>query len=173
MGSTLSLVTSRAGPISESYWVEPGKLCAGEYPYALDPGEGSTKLAAIRAAGINTFVDLTEEGEYGLRSYREEVGDLEHVRFAIRDEDVPSTDAMRSTLDAIDEAIARGRTVYLHCWGGHGRTGTVAGCYLVRHGHSPAKALASIADWRRGLPDSDRLSPATAEQRRFVEGWAE
>ena len=31
-----------------------------------------------------------------------------------------------------------GRKVYVHCWGGVGRTGTVVGCYLVRQGEREA-----------------------------------
>ena len=40
--------------------------------------------------------------------------------------------------------LAGGRTVYLHCRGGIGRTGTVLGCYLVRQGQTAEEALASI-----------------------------
>lgn len=35
-------------------------------------------------------------------------------------------------------ALAAGQTVYVHCYGGIGRTGTVVGCWLVRHGLSGA-----------------------------------
>ena len=31
---------------------------------------------------------------------------------------------MQEILDAVDRALAAGRNVYLHCWGGIGRTGT-------------------------------------------------
>jgi len=40
---------------------------------------------------------------------------------------VPSAALMRATLDAIYDAIDAGETLYLHCWGGVGRTGTVVG----------------------------------------------
>ena len=43
---------------------------------------------------------------------------------------------MAGLLDAIDTAMRDGKTVYLHCWGGVGRTGNVVGCSLVRHGHT-------------------------------------
>ena len=41
---------------------------------------------------------------------------------------------LKHILDEIDGAILNGKTVYVHCLGGIGRTGTVVGCYLVRHG---------------------------------------
>jgi protein-tyrosine phosphatase len=61
--------------------------------------------------------------------------------------------------------------VYVHCFGGIGRTGTVVGCYLVRHGADAETALAEIARRRQGTPDGYRRSPETNEQRQFVLTW--
>jgi protein-tyrosine phosphatase len=159
------------GPIPDSYWIEPGRLCAGEYPYARDPDQALEKLRRLRAAGIDTFVDLTEEGEYGLAPYADHLDGLEYRRLSIADLDVPTVARMREILDAIDDFLSRGRVVYIHCYGGVGRTGTVAGCHLVRHGATAADALALIAQWRKGTPDGHRESPETIEQRRFVKDW--
>ena len=57
------------GPIEDSYWIEPGKLLAGEYPGARDEGEARHKLRRLLDAGITLFIDLTEAGEYGLKPY--------------------------------------------------------------------------------------------------------
>ena len=46
----------------------------------------------------------------------------------------PGVGVMKRILDDVDEAIAGGGLTYVHCWGGIGRTGTVVGCWLVRHG---------------------------------------
>ena len=89
----------------------------------------------------------------------------------MRDLDCPTPETMRAILDAVDEALAVGRKVYLHCWGGVGRTGTVVGCHLVRHGTRPEEALALIADWRRDTPDGYRVSPETSAQREMIEQW--
>jgi protein-tyrosine phosphatase len=80
---------------------------------------------------------------------------------------------MCETLDAIDEALARGKNVYVHCYAGVGRTGTVVGCYLVRHGMAPRDALATIARWREGRSTAHRRSPETDNQERFVLAWSE
>jgi protein-tyrosine phosphatase len=93
------------------------------------------------------------------------------VRLPIADFGVPSGDGMTTILDTIDDALARGRNVYLHCYGGVGRTGMVVGCLLVRRGATPEAALAAIADRRRGIHGGHRTSPETDAQRRFVEGW--
>jgi hypothetical protein len=142
------------------YWVVPGRLCAGEYPLE--------QLDLLEAAGIVTFVDLTEEGEYGVPAYVEQLGDLEYVRFPIRDRGVPTNEQMTAILDYVDTSLAQGRKVYLHCLGGIGRTGMTVACHLIRGGSTPADALASIAQWR----GDDIRSPETDEQRLFVESWA-
>lgn len=162
-------------PIPSSYWVIPGSLCAGEYPGALSDVAARHKLAALREAGITCFVDLTEDRD-GLNPYADllnEEGEMapRYLRFPIRDMGIPTRALMRSVLDTIGEAIASGECVYVHCWGGIGRTGTVVGCWLVEQGQSGQEALAQIERLRVGIPDEWRTSPETIEQRRFVLSW--
>jgi protein-tyrosine phosphatase len=155
-------VNERAGPTPDSYWVVPGRFLAGNYPLA--------RLTSIRDAGIDFFVDLTQEDEYGLSSY---ASGLEYRRRAIRDFGCPTPDGMVTTLDLIDDALAQGKNVYVHCYAGVGRTGTVVGCWLVRHGMAPSEALAQIARWREGLRNERRRSPESDEQMQFLHGWSE
>lgn len=167
--------------IADSYWVLPGQLLAGEYPYARDGQEGRRKLRWLLEQGVDLFLDLTEAGESGLELYvtalTEEAACLGrqvwHQRLAIPDMGVPQPLYMRRILDQLDEALRLGRTVYLHCYGGIGRTGTVVGCYLVRHGMSGPQALAQIARWRAETPDGWRTSPETRPQTDLVLRWAE
>jgi hypothetical protein len=159
------------GPIPDSYWVVPGQLLAGEYPGAGDEDAALVKLDLIREAGVDMFLDLTEEGEYGLAPYTPFLAGLRYVRLAVRDFACPTEDEMIHILDTIDTAIAAGQAPYVHCYGGVGRTGTVVGCYLVRHGLSGQDALRSIAAWRSGTPEAHRMSPETQAQRDMVLGW--
>lgn len=160
------------GPIPGSYWVVPGRLLAGEYPGAAEEESARAKLDRIREAGVDLFLDLTEEGEYGLMPYEPFLAGLAYVRLAVRDLACPTVDEMIHILDTIDAAIDAGQTPYVHCYAGVGRTGTVVGCYLVRHGLPAQDALSSIAAWRRGTPNSDRTSPETQAQRNMILGWA-
>lgn len=161
-------------PLGDSYWVVPGRLLAGEYPGARDDAQARRQVRRLRWSGVTDFFDLTEAGEYGLRPYAPLLdGAAHHTRFSIPDRDVPSEETMREILDAIDAALAEGRTVYLHCFGGIGRTGTVVGCWLVRHGATGGEALRQIAAWREGTTDSWWPSPETDEQRSFVLSWPE
>jgi protein-tyrosine phosphatase len=155
-------LSERAGPTPDSYWVIPGRFLAGSYPLP--------RLASIREAGIDFFLDLTVENEYSFPPY---AAGVEYRRLAIRDFGCPTVDRMRETLDAIDDALARGRNVFVHCYAGVGRTGTVVGCFLVRHGMSPADALDAIAHWRAGREYGRRRSPETDEQEEFVLAWSE
>lgn len=170
-----------AHPIADSYWVTPRMLLAGEYPGAREEDEARHKLGALLAAGVREFVDLTETGEYGLRPYLPLVQKLAgergvavtHRRMSIPDMGTPQKTHMVTILDTIDAAVAAQRPVYVHCFAGIGRTGTVVGCYLVRHGVAAEAALAEIEQRRRGTPDGYRQSPETVEQRRYVRSWHE
>ncbi len=169
-------------PLPNSYWVRPGRFAAGEYPGDLDPCQAAAKLKVLLRAGINHFIDLTGAGE--LRPYRciaEREARPPGVRvgyeqFPIADAGVPrNPEWMALILDAIDAALDDGRTVYVHCWGGVGRTGTVVGCWLVRHGESGASALEQIAKWWRGVEKVCRIpaSPETPGQVEYVFNWVE
>ena len=166
-------------PIPDSYWVVPGKLLAGEYPGAPTVSQAKHRLHQLLGAGITYFLDLTEEGEHDLYPYaallQGEASALgrtvEHHRMPIPDVSTPTKEQMARILDAIDAALAAGHVVYLHCYGGIGRTGTVVGCYLVRQGMDGEAALAHIARLRRGTPDSWKPSPETSEQRHMVREW--
>ena len=168
-------------PISESYWVEPGRLLAGEYPGSQNEEQARKRIDAFFAAGFNTFIDLTEPNE--LSPYVNILNELSQVhhtdikyqRFPIRDAGIPSREQMISILDMIDAELQAGRNMYLHCWGGIGRTGTTVGCYLVRGGKTGEEALSQLAEWWKSVPKSfyRSRSPETYEQMEFIRNWAE
>ena len=168
-------------PVPNAYWVEPGRLLAGEYPGARCEKATRDRLGLFLQADVGCFIDLTEEGE--LEPYQELLAGeaarrgvtTEYVRLPIRDVDVPhSREHMTEILDTVDRALARGLCVYVHCWGGSGRTGTVVGCHLVRGGFSGSGALERVAELWRTVEKHWRLdSPQTGEQRAWVMGWRE
>ena len=103
---------------------------------------------------------------------------VEFERFPIRDVSVPERpEDMAAILDHIDRRLANGRKVYVHCWGGVGRTGTVVGGYLVRRGASGEDALARLEDLWSTVSLVKQLyhprSPETGEQEEMVRLWTE
>ncbi len=168
-------------PIPESYWVEPGRLLAGEYPGCYDEELTRKRIDALIGAGFDTFIDLTEPNEtspyFDILLEQSHAYDVKvkHHRFPIEDHGLPTPELMTSILNTLDNELNAGRKIYLHCWGGIGRTGTTVGCYLVRRGKTGDQALRQLAEWWKEVPKSHyhRHSPETDEQMDFVCNWAE
>jgi hypothetical protein len=172
-------------PFDGSYWVVPGKFLAGCYPGAKRLDEAGRKLAALLDAGIRCVVSLMEEdvtdwsGD-GFEGYQEDIGILaeerglqvECLRMPIPNTSIPTFGTMRRILDEIDGAINRGKPVYVHCWGGKGRAGTVVGCWLMRHGIATADGvLPMIQELRKDDPAWFEPSPENERQRWMVKSW--
>jgi ADP-ribosyl-[dinitrogen reductase] hydrolase len=164
-------------PLPNSHWIEPGRLLAGEYPCGEDEKSSRKRLAKLLEAGIDCFIDLTDPAEFDsyeplLRSLR---GGREarYLRQPIRDHGVPESDArMRRILDALERELAEGRSVYLHCRAGIGRTNLVAGCWIASRADGEAALERLNRAWRsnaraRGWP----TIPETPEQVEFVRRW--
>jgi predicted protein tyrosine phosphatase len=168
-------------PLRESYWVEPGRLLAGEYPGQFDDTLTRKRLDAMIEAGFTTFIDLTRPNETVtyLKTLKEEARryevEVSHLRFPIGDFGLPTPALMNEILDTLDAELNAGHKIYLHCWGGIGRTGTTVGCYLVRRGKTGEEALRQLADWWQTVPKSHihPRSPETREQAEFIRTWAE
>jgi hypothetical protein len=148
------------------YWVEEGRFLAGPYPHS------GGRITQLRNLGVTLFLNLTETGEYGSLSYDALLGGgIRAVRKPLRDFTAPRPDEMREILDLIDSELAAGGVVYLHCFGGIGRTGTVVGCHLVRHGTPPDEAIEAIGRLRADTDTADWPSPESEEQCELVETW--
>ena len=166
-------------PISESYWVEPGRLLAGEYPGRYEDESTRKRIDAFIEEGFDVFIDLTKPNELSPYSHilleQSQAYDLEvkYYRFPIGDFGLPTPDLMKSILDTIDAELKAGKKIYLHCWGGIGRTGTTVGCYLVGQGKTGEAALRQLNEWWREVPKSQLhpRSPETDEQIEFIRTW--
>jgi len=172
-------------PLERTYWVIADKMLAGLYPGDKDRNTIHYKLNTFLDAGIRTFINLMEEDECDhngnvfapydndLKRFAAARGlDVAILRYPIRDLGIPTDSVMKSILDTIDDSIERGKPVYLHCWGGRGRTGSVVGCYLARHGMGKgADALALIRKLRSEHAGMHNEAPETKEQKQMVIRW--
>ncbi|MBW2262077.1 MAG: dual specificity protein phosphatase family protein [Deltaproteobacteria bacterium] len=155
----------------------PGKLLAGEVPAPRDPEAARLKLVDLLGAGIRCVINLTEEHETDYASAFESIAvgmgiEARHKRFAVPDMELPAISLMTHILDEIDDSIDEDMPVYVHCLMGIGRTGTVVGCYLVRHGLATGDdVLAKMGELRKKDPSSYIRSPVTDGQCAFVRSW--
>jgi len=129
------------------------------------PGRGSqllptlAEMAAVH--GVTAIVTLTEGAlspalvaEAGLRSLHVPVPDF----------GVPTFEEVASAVSFINEEIARGGCVVVHCATGYGRTGTMLACWLVADGCAAHEAIAEVRRLRPG-------SIETAQQEGFIRQW--
>jgi hypothetical protein len=172
-------------PFLRSYWARAGALLGGCYPGAVASDEAESKLSGLLRCGVTTIISLMEPNERDhagkpfvdydemiLKLAAQSGQRLEIQRQSIVDMSVPSTKRMTGILDTVDESITRGGAVYVHCWGGRGRTGSVIGCHWIRHGlHAPAEVLDHLHRLTAHAKENFWPTPQTDEQRRFVTNW--
>ncbi|KAJ8599081.1 hypothetical protein CTAYLR_007617 [Chrysophaeum taylorii] len=179
------------GPTDESNWVLPGRLMVGAFPGMPEDEENARMLTSILRMGVTTFVCLQREYDpratedqwrngSALRPYFGSAVDiaaqlddepkrqLSFLHFGIEDCNVGEDAAVtKFAVDLAERLRATNEVVYLHCWGGHGRTGTIV-CLLLHllYGVDDRSALVRcqfVHDTRR-IPIAVG-SPQTPKQR--------
>ena len=151
----------------------PGKRSRSKYGGHLWRRDLQVDLSRLsQTYRADVLVSLIEDHElttYGVPSlYSEcESRGLEVWRLPIRDVSTPAgPQAVVELVGRIVTAASSRRRVVVHCIGGLGRTGLIAGCVLVELGHSAEDALALLATTRS--PNC----PETAAQRAFVHHYS-
>lgn len=161
-----------------SFWLDPW-IAAGAYPGSRDPAVAERVLEELIAVGVTLFLDLTEPGE--LEPYEQLLpaiaeqfdSSVRRVNIPVRDVTAPTPAQVEEALAAIDAEVEAGGVVYVHCWGGKGRTGSILGCHLARD-LGGAAALERLNEIRGPQMTDERDLvdvPETPEQRALVLGW--
>jgi ADP-ribosyl-[dinitrogen reductase] hydrolase len=167
-------------PLENTFWVEPGRLLAGEYPGAGPEPVARARIRKLLDLGVACFIDLTSAGE--LEPYERWLPGpygrdaVAYLRKPVRDHSLPErVEHTIEILDEIDAALAEDRIVYLHCRAGIGRTNLIAGCWLSRHGYAGEAALERLnALWQAcSRAESWPSVPETAAQAEYVRQWRE
>ena len=129
-------------------------------------------LEELKRKGVTMLVGLLEEHELSpadisdLYVRASELG-LVVKRLPIPDGGIPAKRSeVEQLLSAIEEHEAAGGRIVIHCMGGIGRTGTIAGCYLARRGIPYETILSNLVRVRQ-----DPLCPENDAQKRYIRGF--
>jgi protein-tyrosine phosphatase len=126
------------------------------------------EMSALRQAGVDIIVSMLEEPEameLGLEregAAAEQAG-LEFINHAIPDRSVPELDTFVEFLAALEENLANGRRIGVHCRGCIGRASVVTSSLLIRSG-IPAEDAWNQIEAARGC-----TVPDTVEQLAWVQ----
>lgn len=137
----MHLNNSFQGPTLDSNWLIKDYLLVGGYPDSV------SKFNSIKSANINKFVCLN--AEYGTITERHyfmnydsllSPGDFMH--FPMKDMREHESDTeVYETCVIIANMIKDGHKVYIHCTGGHGRTGIISMIVLYMLYKKPIQEL--------------------------------
>jgi hypothetical protein len=186
------------GPTRESNWVILDRLMVGAYPSSFDDVENEQILRGVLECGITTFVCLQLEYQHGvpeaqwragvsLRPYIEDALEIcekergknaivapENLKFLhhgiVDCGTTTDSTVLELALDICYRLLAD-EVIYLHCWGGHGRTGTVVAVTLgLMYDVNSTEALTRTQLYHDLRVCSLNVpSPQTPQQRRQVE----
>jgi len=175
-----------------------GRYPGSEPKRPVDAATQRLRVVDLRIQGnVSTFVSLQKEvprqdsattwGFQGTVPYRRgfvpyyrdivksvpaaQPGQVKHFGIVDR-QPAPSITALDNLIEDLAQRVSRGEVLYIHCWGGQGRTGLVAACLLGRLYPQLAseEALARVQAYfnLRGAPGP---SPETDEQTHQVREW--
>lgn len=168
-------------PLTRSYWANPGSVLGGAYPGHLSASKADANAKKLVEANVRVMVNLMEPDETNydgkqFKPYQHLVSghaasnglEVAFHQIPILDQSVPDHASMEEIQGLLDQALDDDSRVYVHCWGGKGRTGMAIGIHLIQHGLAePDDFVDEIAWLRQGDPGGGN-SPETAEQVEFV-----
>jgi protein tyrosine phosphatase len=157
------------------------RIMFGWYPGPDNNGQCSNSIHDILATGRTVFVNLTSYNEItSLYNYGPSV--LTTVRNPIfiyhqmDDGTSPSNSSdiisYKALIKHLHHLVEQNYKIYIHCRGGHGRSGIVAACLLIHMGYSNEEALEMVSaahKTRAYIPDYP--CPQTPEQVQFVKNY--
>jgi predicted NAD-dependent protein-ADP-ribosyltransferase YbiA (DUF1768 family)/protein-tyrosine phosphatase len=152
-----------------SNWVIKDSLLHGGLP------NSQKHYNTLLNIGVNVFVNVMGKKEYTTGKHKNKFDyrllkhptSIQYFNFPITDKKIISDPETNKIVEIITSNIKKGKIVYVHCLGGHGRSGTVIG--LVLHNIYPDMTYIQIID-KLILDKSIRkykptmISPQTASQ---------
>jgi protein-tyrosine phosphatase len=128
-----------------------------------------TEMLLLREAGIDVIVSMLQQGEAQALGLGNEEASAKHagllfINFPVPDGSIPpDKPRFDEFLKHLEDHLASGRRIGIHCHGCIGRSPVAVASLLIRSGIPPESAWIKIAA-SRGCP-----VPATTEQREWVD----
>ena len=89
--------------------------------------------------GVRAVVNTCKEYQGPVEQYRQY--DIEQLRIPTVDFTPPKLSDVQQAVEFMDQNIAAGKKIYVHCKAGRARSGTVVVCWLIKnHGLTPEQA---------------------------------
>jgi hypothetical protein len=150
-----------------SYFI-PGKALFGSYP-------SQETVDLLETEGVRCFIDLTFQDERFINKYKTR---FKYINYPIKDRSIPinwiSFAQLIVKLCDIIKSLDDNEKVYIHCKGGHGRSGVLVACILCYYYNiSPYESLLLTSKCHSERPQMRekwrRLgSPQSKKQKEFV-----
>ena len=143
------------------WWDEVDEhVILGAFPFARD-------ASRLQGLGVRAVVNTCEEYAGPQTAYQE--AGIEQLRIPTIDFTPPSLEDVEKAVQFMDEQIAQGKKVYVHCKAGRGRSATVVLCWLVANRQmTPEAAHAHLLSARphvnRGIAQREVVQQFAARQ---------
>lgn len=149
-------------------WLPAQELgLAGRLGLGPSPGCGAQNvaedLADLAAQGVGHLICLLEGEELGFFDPAETLEGrraavlaqgMSFLHAPIEDYEAPALAEATALVETIVARLDRGEDVFVHCWAGLGRAGTIVACVLIAQGLSAPDAIALVRWIRPGAIQS-------------------
>lgn len=130
----LHKVNSSRLNLPTSNWIDE-RIMVGSYPGHEDPNTHNIQLETLILAGVNNIICLQDYGEADqYRDYKESLMSIGVVMYhiPIKDNNTLPKEELQYIINKINEILEEkpNNIIYIHCKGGHGRTGLISTLYL-------------------------------------------
>lgn len=150
---------------------EIGTILNGKLIVMPAPTNLALVIEKLLSEKIHTVVSLLTEQEMRLLRLDQEENSLrkkniQFIHYPIDDFGLPaSAISFKNIIDVLMKLLLEGKNIVIHCHGGIGRSGLVAGALLICNGYSLEAAL-DLMFKKRGVE-----MPETDEQVGWLENW--